>query len=121
MICAQAPSQVLIILRICMHHSIYRLIRLCQHRRHSGTESRTFKHFLLQEKLETHAAGGEAGGDDLDDDFAAGSSENGESGDEGSSGSGDESDGEGAGPLQRRQRERAAGDHELQARLRWGR
>ena len=78
-------------------------------------------HCLLQEKLETHAAGGEAGGDDLDDDFAAGSSEDGESGDDSGSGSGDECDEEGAGPLQRRQRERAAGDHELQARLRWGR
>lgn len=78
-------------------------------------------HCLPQEKLETHAAGGEAGGDDLDDDFAAGSSGGEESGDDAGSGSGDESDEEGAGPLQRRQRERAAGDHELQARLRWGR
>jgi hypothetical protein len=74
-----------------------------------------------QEKLETQSAGGEAGGDDLDDDFAAGSSgDEGESGDDGGSGSEGESDEEGAGPLQRRQRERAAGDHELQARLRWG-
>jgi hypothetical protein len=72
---------------------------------------------LPQEKQEAHAADGEAGGDDLDDDFATGSDSGGESGTDAGSGSNDDSDDEGAGPLQRR---RAAGDHELQARLRWG-
>lgn len=71
----------------------------------------------LQEKQEIRTANHEGGGDDLDDDFAAGSGSDGESG-SGGSGSGDSEDEEGAGPLQRRQRERAAGDHELQARLR---
>lgn len=48
------------------------------------------------------------GGDDMEDDFDGDSSDGGSS----------DSSEEGYGPLQKRQRTRAAGDHELQASLR---
>lgn len=74
-------------------------------------------HLRPQEKEPKDIAEHEGGGDDLDDDFAAGSSS--ESGEDDGSGSEEEDSDAEAGPLQRRQKARAAGDEELQARLRW--
>ena len=64
------------------------------------------------------------GGDDLDENFELSGDEDGSGASEGSGG--DESGGEDGsgddadGPLQRRQKQRAAGDHELQASFRCG-
>lgn len=74
-------------------------------------------HECSQEKQEVRKSDHEAGGDDLDDDFAAGSGSGEEESGSEDGGDGD-SDEDGSGALQRRQKERAAGDHELQARLR---
>jgi hypothetical protein len=63
------------------------------------------------------------GGDDLDENFALSDDEQAGASDGSQDGKGSEEDtsGDGAdGPLQRRQKQRAAGDHELQARFRSG-